>query len=725
MKRSVFCNHSVLLLPDRILPSVTVVFSSGLLEVSSDADDVIVISRSGNDVLVNGQPPSNHPVSTEVVSVQITAISDAPNRIDIRDLISSAYPSLSSISIDAGDGDDELLSPARLNHWLITAPNQGQIESVDGTIALFQSIEIVTAGDEDDYFTFVNGATLNTLNAGDGTNTLDLADYSSDLDLVVSSIDVTGANGNVTGLIGFSNIDSLIGGAGVDHLTGPNASVEWNLAAQWTITGDSGSVTFSQWETLTGGSEVDSFVLIGDDIGSITAELEGGMGDDAFRFVGAAQLVGSIDGGAGFDLLDYGQYEIVVDVQFDPSGDSGTESFSFSGGGFRSIEMVNFDPPPVIVPPPPDLPPPPPDVPPPPVVVPPPPVVVPPPSVVVPPPIVSLPEPPVTSPPPTSPSVPPISAPNPEPVELVLVPPPIVRPLLVGAGVGTSPIVRLIDPTTGEVIQEFLAFESSFEGGVHVAQGDVTGDGIDEIIVAAAVGGGPRIRVLDSRTGAVIADFFAFEPDFRGGTSIAVADVDHDGFADLIVGAGPGSGPQVKVFDGRTLLESISFDAYESTFTGGVHVATADMNGDGFLEIITSPGVGGGPNVSIFAANGMPISSFFAYDPTFTGGVQIVTHTIDNQSIIITAPESAGGPHIRGFAGIAGTPAFQFMAGDAEDRTGVRMALSDVNGVSPVELLIGSPLGQLEDYVPWDLQTFSPLEFRLRGEQLGTGIFVG
>ena len=58
-----------------------------------------------------------------------------------------------------------------------------------------------------------------------------------------------------------------------------------------------------------------------------------------------------------------------------------------------------------------------------------------------------------------------------------------------------------------------------------------------------------------------------------------------------------GGGPMVTVNypDGHTS----SFFAYASTFTGGVRIAMGDINGDGFVDLITAPGPGGGPNIKI------------------------------------------------------------------------------------------------------------------------------
>ena len=51
--------------------------------------------------------------------------------------------------------------------------------------------------------------------------------------------------------------------------------------------------------------------------------------------------------------------------------------------------------------------------------------------------------------------------------------------------------------------------------------------------------------------GTRLFSFFAFNPAFSGGVTVAVGDVNGDGFGDIIVGAGPGGGPSVSVFSGK------------------------------------------------------------------------------------------------------------------------------------------------------------------------------
>ena len=63
------------------------------------------------------------------------------------------------------------------------------------------------------------------------------------------------------------------------------------------------------------------------------------------------------------------------------------------------------------------------------------------------------------------------------------------------------------------------------------------------------------------------------------------------------------------------------FLAYGAAFRGGVTLAAADVDGDGSVEIVTGAGTGGGPHVEAFTATGGVRRSFLAFDPAFLGGV--------------------------------------------------------------------------------------------------------
>ena len=209
--------------------------------------------------------------------------------------------------------------------------------------------------------------------------------------------------------------------------------------------------------------------------------------------------------------------------------------------------------------------------------------------------------------------------------------------LIVGAGANGGPHVRVFSGTGLTVLSSFFAFDVTFTGGVRVAAGDVdlllngSGQYQDEIIVAAGAGGGPHVKVLTG-TGALwpngVASFFAYDASFTCGVYVAAGDVNGDGRADIITSSGAGGGPHVKVFDAVTGTTLASFFAFNSAFTGGVRVGVADVNADGRLDIVVGTGAGTGfgsvTNVRVFdAISQVALSSFQAFDPSFLGGIYV------------------------------------------------------------------------------------------------------
>jgi len=96
------------------------------------------------------------------------------------------------------------------------------------------------------------------------------------------------------------------------------------------------------------------------------------------------------------------------------------------------------------------------------------------------------------------------------------------------------------------------------------------------------------------------------------------------------------------VFDGRTGLLALNFLAYESGFTGGVHVAAGDVTGDGRAEIMTGPGPGHAPEARVFeAATAQLLSSVLAYPSAFNTGVFVATAAPVNRMVIDLPPSGA------------------------------------------------------------------------------------
>ena len=218
--------------------------------------------------------------------------------------------------------------------------------------------------------------------------------------------------------------------------------------------------------------------------------------------------------------------------------------------------------------------------------------------------------------------------------------------------------VTVLDGKTGAVLQNFTAFDPAFTGGVNVAAGYVSGGQTPDIVVGVAGGGGPQVKVFDGSTGAVRASFYAYNPTFTGGVNVAAMDINGDGYADIVTGAGAGGGPEVKVFDGVTGAVIRDFFAYDPAFRGGVNVAAADVTGAGYADIITGAGASGGPEVKVFdGMTGVVTRDFYAYDPSFRGGVWVDSADVmgSGYADIVTGAGAGGGPQVNLYDGQSGT----------------------------------------------------------------------
>jgi hypothetical protein len=263
----------------------------------------------------------------------------------------------------------------------------------------------------------------------------------------------------------------------------------------------------------------------------------------------------------------------------------------------------------------------------------------------------------------------------------------------VGVGNDTGMASRAIlrNAQSGAILLDINPYPG-FLGGVRVAVGDLNRDGMPDLITAAGPGAGPHVRAFDGRTGQPLFSFFAYD-QFSGGVFVAVGDVNRDGFGDIITGADAGAGPHVKAFSGANGAQLLSFFAYDAGFTGGVRVATADFNNDGFDEIITGAGMGGGPHVRVFTAvtnstfTGVatqlagPLGSFFAYGSGFIGGVYVAGGDVngDGRADIVTGAGPGAGPHVKAFSGSTGAELDSFFAYSPSFSGGVRVGVSDFN----------------------------------------------
>jgi len=203
----------------------------------------------------------------------------------------------------------------------------------------------------------------------------------------------------------------------------------------------------------------------------------------------------------------------------------------------------------------------------------------------------------------------------------------------VGAGAGSGPHVKAYN-ADGSQRFSFFAYDPSFLGGVTVATGDVNGDGVEDIVTGAATTAS-HVKVFDGATGATLASFFAF-PGFSGGVNVAVAG------GDVVVGAGAGGGPVFAGYDiGSTVTQTFSLFAFDPSFRGGVQVAGSEN------LIAVAPGAGGSAHVRVFdAATRAPISSYLALPANVSTGVNIAMGKVGVTETVIVGAGAGAAPFV-------------------------------------------------------------------------------
>jgi Ca2+-binding RTX toxin-like protein len=272
--------------------AVTSSVIDGVLTITGDEQEDQIRVSCGADatVLINEADPDTGPAPCAEVTSMVVTSGGRADHIDLQRVRLTAFPALSSVTIDAGRENDtvwgsdapDVIAAGVGNDRIFADPTlEDAIEGGEGSDRLFTSIDsdVTIMGDAfttpTGTFTFA-AIEIVTLSGGRSPQTIDGRPFSGDLFIYGGGGDdrILGGSGK-NHLRGDRGNDHIVGGPDDDYLDGSDGrDVLIGMG------GDDFLVAFSDNDRLRGGRGHDAFCCV---FGSDNALFSGGPGIDSVR----------------------------------------------------------------------------------------------------------------------------------------------------------------------------------------------------------------------------------------------------------------------------------------------------------------------------------------------------------------------------------------------------------------------------------------------------------
>lgn len=183
----------------------------------------------------------------------------------------------------------------------------------------------------------------------------------------------------------------------------------------------------------------------------------------------------------------------------------------------------------------------------------------------------------------------------------------------------------------GQIFMKVYPYTTNYQGELRIAVGDLNADGYSEIYVAPSDGYPMPLKVYTRHGRKMRNDFYPFGENYAGGFYVGTGNIDGGPYNtdELLIGAGKKQQPKVSIYD-FNLDKLDEWLAWEYWFTGGVPVTGGDVNGDGIDEIIVGAGPGKKPIVKIFDKAGTQLyDEINIYSSFDTPGIEVLSADVD------------------------------------------------------------------------------------------------
>jgi hypothetical protein len=277
--------------------------------------------------------------------------------------------------------------------------------------------------------------------------------------------------------------------------------------------------------------------------------------------------------------------------------------------------------------------------------------------------------------------------------------------IVTAPGGGAFTELRVFDGRTYEQLRSALPFKDAvWFNGAFVAIGDTNGDGRAEILDGLDRGCCTRVNVVDAGTGANVSGFAPYGDNGDVGARVAAADLNGDEKAELL--AVPLNGTQVSAFAPTGGNPFRIFDPFGTEASGGALIAAANVTGSPRPEVIAAARTWSGLQLKILdAQTGALLGSYFPYSSANVSSFGVATGDVDGNGTtdVILVAERSDGTQVKAIDA-NGAELTSFYVLDPDIVPGVSIAAGDLDGDGEAELVLGGG----PTHAPWPPVTNGP-----------------
>ncbi len=198
---------------------------------------------------------------------------------------------------------------------------------------------------------------------------------------------------------------------------------------------------------------------------------------------------------------------------------------------------------------------------------------------------------------------------------------------------------------------------------------------------------------------------------FTGGVKVATGDVNDDGVEDVVVVPGFGGAGVVNVLDSKTGQITRTVSVFESSFRGGLYVQVGDAQNLGYDQVLVGAGNSGGPRVTLLDMKvSRQLLNFFAGDSKLRGGVDVDLGDVfaGKGQMIVTSFGPGAAPTVALFNATTAAAVGSFFAGDSTDRSGIEVRVGDRATSTAARPVFVTPFGAPDGTAG---QSYDPAKF--------------